>query len=77
MQTLREGVTDLRYTKLLRQLTSDPEAHAKHPAAWAAGQQVLAKIDAIPLGSNNTPWSVDRIARVRQEAASAIAGLVP
>ena len=76
VQTLREGASDLRYCKLLRQLATDPSTRAKNPAAWAAAQQVLAEIDAIPLGSEHTPWTAGRIARVRRDAMSAIAALV-
>lgn len=83
---MREGLNDLRFTKLLRTLLSSSRWHgtSKHestiPAAMrnavARGSAVLAEIDSIPLGSDQPQWEASRILRVRSEVEAAVEALL-
>ena len=78
VQTLREGVNDLRYTNLLRTLRGRARVAASPRVSNAAAKAstVLAEIDAIPLGSAHAPWDAARISRVRRQVVSAVVALL-
>ena len=86
VQTMREGLNDLRFTKLLRTLLSSSQWHnaSKHVStniagmrnAVAKGSAVLAEIDSIPLGSDQPQWAAGRILRVRSEVEAAVEALL-
>lgn len=79
VQTMREGLNDLRFTKLLRSLVA--EHRHRHTSLLAHGRalsmaiEVLAEIDAIPLGSEHPQWNASRILRVRHAVEQAVAAL--
>lgn len=80
VQVFREGVNDLRYTMLLRKMaaarsSTSSQTTASRDAVRLA-QAVLAEIDKIPLGSQETPWSTSKILATRRAVERAITGLV-
>eukprot|EP01043_Picozoa_sp_COSAG02_P005804 COSAG02_NODE_159_length_32891_cov_17.822518_25_plen_150_part_00 len=86
VQTMREGLNDLRFTKLLRTLLSSSQFYttSKHGSTDSAGlrkavvkgNSVLAEIDSIPLGSDQPQWEAGRILRVRSEVEAAVEALL-
>ena len=85
VQTMREGLNDLRYTNLLRTLVSSSQRSASKlgsvntaalEKALEMGSAVLAEIDSIPLGSDQPQWEAERILRVRAEVEAAVEALL-
>lgn len=46
-----------------------------HARGLAMADAVLREVDAIPLGSQHTPWNASHTLRVRREAEQAVAAL--